>query len=189
MVDRVKLLVQKRTSLKSQITSLSNLIDKNKIDIATLRLRYARVTRLHQAFEEFNDELIVLDPNVAHDGEFENVQERYFALASRIETMINSEGTSRTITDTPGGTPRSNSTEIATVIKKRRIKLPEAPLPKFDGRYENWLSFKNAFNNMIGMQSDLSDVDKLHYLKAALVGDAANKTNILAIEGVNYTQA
>jgi len=103
--------------------------------------------------------------------------------------MINSEGPSRASTNTPDGTPRSNNSEIATVIKKRRIKLPEAPLSQFDGKYENWLSFKNAFNNMIGTQSDLSDIDKLHYLKAALVGDAANKTNILAVDGVNYTQA
>lgn len=41
------------------------------------------------------------------------------------------------------------------------MKLPEAPLPTFDGKYENWLTFKNAFTNMIGSRTDLSDVDKL----------------------------
>lgn len=77
----------------------------------------------------------------------------------------------------------------ATSAQKRRIKLPEAPLPTFDGKYENWLSFKNAFGNMIGSRTDLSDIDKLHYLKAALKDDAANKIKIFAIDGVNYSKA
>lgn len=42
---------------------------------------------------------------------------------------------------------------------------------------------------MIDSQTDLSDVDKLHYLKSALTGDAANKIKFLAIDGVNYSHA
>jgi len=44
-------------------------------------------------------------------------------------------------------------------------------MPTFDGKYENWLSFKNAFHSMIGSQTDLSEIDKLHYLKSALIDD------------------
>lgn len=54
---------------------------------------------------------------------------------------------------------------------------------------ENWLSFKNAFKNIIDSQSDLSDIDKLHYLKSALVGEAASKVNLFTIDGVNYAEA
>jgi len=75
------------------------------------------------------------------------------------------------------------------LVKKRRIKLPEASLPTFDGKYENWLSFKNAFQNMIGSQTDLSDIDKLHYLKSALIGEATSKIRIFAVDGVNYANA
>ena len=73
--------------------------------------------------------------------------------------------------------------------RKRRIKLPEAALPTFDGKYEAWLAFKNAFTSMIGSQTDLTDIDKLHYLKSALTGEAANKVKIFAIEGISYTRA
>ena len=47
-------------------------------------------------------------------------------------------------------------------MKTQRVKLLEVPLPTFDGKVENWLSFKNAFRNMIGSRTDLSDIDKLH---------------------------
>jgi len=67
--------------------------------------------------------------------------------------------------------------------------LPEAPLPTFDGRFENWLTFKNAFNSMISSQTDLTDIDKLHYLKSTLIGEAGNKIKIFSIDGINYIKA
>lgn len=42
---------------------------------------------------------------------------------------------------------------------------------------------------MIGSQSDLSDVDKLHYLKSTLIGEATNKIRIFSIDGINYLNA
>lgn len=42
---------------------------------------------------------------------------------------------------------------------------------------------------MIGSQIDLSDIDKLHYLKSALTGDAANKIKIFSVDGINYAKA
>lgn len=38
---------------------------------------------------------------------------------------------------------------------------------------------------MIGSQTDLSDVDKLHYLKFALIGETTNKIRIFTIDGIN----
>jgi len=83
MSERVKLLVQKRTSLKSQITNVGNLLDKGKVDKAVLKLRIARLTDLYHAFEEHNDELAVLDPREEHQNEFVNIQERFYSLASK----------------------------------------------------------------------------------------------------------
>jgi len=89
MADRIKLLIQKRTLLKSQITSLTNLVERDRYDKAALRLRMARLTDLYHAYEEFNDELVLLDPNDTHKDEFTNVQERFYSLASKVEEIIN----------------------------------------------------------------------------------------------------
>lgn len=170
--------------MKTQITILTNLLDKGKLDNTSLRLRNNRLTELYHIFEESNDELLTLDPNDTHRTEFENIQERFYELAGKIENILNSSeaGASVSSEDT-----RSDNT--VTIIKKRRIKLPEAPLPTFDGKFESWLSFKNAFRNVIDSQSDLSDIDKLHYLKSALIGEAANKLKIFTVDGVNYSKA
>jgi len=189
MSDRIKILIQKRTSVKSQITNLSNILDKGRVDNVTLRLRIDRLTELYHAFEECNDELAVLDPNEAHQIEFTHIQERFYSLAGRVENILNTERAAEVNGGRSNIEARVDNAEITTSVKKRRIKLPEASLPTFDGKYENWLSFKNAFQNMIGSQTDLSDIDKLHYLKSALVGEATSKIRIFAVDGVNYAKA
>ncbi|XP_018406416.1 PREDICTED: uncharacterized protein LOC108782609 [Cyphomyrmex costatus] len=79
--------------------------------------------------------------------------------------------------------------DTASTVVKHKIKLPVASLPNFDGRYENWLSFKNTFIAMIDTRTDLSDVEKLQYLQSVLTGEAANKIKILTIESANYSKA
>jgi len=80
MVDRVKFLLQKRVSLKSQITGLTNLVDKGNVDKNTLKLCIAWLTDLYYAFEEYNDELAIADSNDAHHDEFQTTQERFYTL-------------------------------------------------------------------------------------------------------------
>jgi len=188
MTDRVKLLVQKRTSLKSQITNLANLVERGKLDKATLRLRIDRLTNLYHAYEDYHDELVVLEPSDGNQIEFENIQDRFYNLAGKVNNIIGSENAEVAGTST-AGVEQINDAVIVTSTKRRRIKLPEAPMPTFDGKYENWLSFKNAFHGMIGSQTDLSEIDKLHYLKSALIDDAANKIKIFTLDGINYTKA
>jgi len=124
--------------LKSQITNLSNIIDKDKLDSITLKLRIVRLTQLYHTFKEHNDELAILDSSDTYLNEFTNIQERFYSLAGRIENIIN--GTN----DTSNHETRSYNSEPVAIIKKRRVKLPDATLPTFDGGFEGWLSFKNS---------------------------------------------
>ena len=135
MADKIKLLTQKRTSLKAQITGLANILDKGSIDNNILKLRIARLTELYHAFEEYHDELIILDPNDAHQTEFLNIQERFYVLAGRIDSVLNETNTtsigSGILNDEIHENQVDNPYTIITV-KRRRIKLPEAPLPMME---------------------------------------------------------
>ena len=154
-----------------------------------MKLRKARLTDLYNAFEDYNDELALLDANERHQNEFETIRERFYSIAAKIERSLNETSTSSAASVRTSVETRIDNTENITSTIRRRIKLPEASLPTFDGRCECWLSFKNAFNNVIGSQTDLSDIDKLHYLKSALIGEAANKIRIFEIDGINYSKA
>lgn len=88
MSDRIKVLLQKRSSLKSQITNLTNLFENNKLDDTTLKLRIARLTILYHAFEDHNDELVLLDSNESVQDEFHNLQERFYNLSGKVENRF-----------------------------------------------------------------------------------------------------
>lgn len=66
-----------------------------------------------------------------------------------------------------------NSSTVSTNYQK--LKLPQAVLPTFNGRVEEWLSFKDTFHTMIHKRDDIANVEKLQYLKSVLKDEALRK--------------
>lgn len=62
-----------------------------------------------------------------------------------------------------------NTTTSAPAIE---VKLPRIELPTFDGNYEEWTAFYDAFISLIHNNSNLSNVNKMHYLRSSLQGTA-----------------
>jgi len=116
-----------------------------------------------------------------------NIQEHFFLLAGRIDNILNAAYTMD---------PGISSIKFQKAIllnprhfwKSQELSYPRYLLLTFDGKFENWLLFKNMFYNMIDSRTDLSDIDKMHYLKSALVGEAANKIKIFEVDGINYSK-
>ncbi|XP_066596918.1 uncharacterized protein [Prorops nasuta] len=189
MAARIQLIKQKRETLKSQIEHLERILNEGKTDRSSLRLRMRRLEELFHIFEDANDELLVLNPSESHHAEYAIIQDKYYKLAARVDNLLISANVlnfTETSSD-PSISSRQSNTENNG--RGRHIKLPEVKLPTFDGKYESWLSFKNLFHSMIDTRDDLTDTDKLHYLKAALIGDAAKKVGIFTISDINYAKA
>lgn len=62
------------------------------------------------------------------------------------------------------------------------ISLPKVDLPKFDGSYSLWYTFKDLFTSLIIQNRSLTDVERMHYLKSTLKGEAAQVTINLSVE-------
>jgi len=62
------------------------------------------------------------------------------------------------------------------------VKLPNIELPKFDSNYEHWISFRDLFESLIASNATIPAVQKLHYLRTALTGEAAK---VIASLGIN----
>ncbi|XP_066585554.1 uncharacterized protein [Prorops nasuta] len=190
MTERVKLLIQKRITLKSQITNLTNILDKGQIDNASIKLRIGRLTSLYHTFKESFDELMVLDPQGIHQSEFDFIQERFYALAARIENLLaDNRDSNASCSGSHSHIHTSGSSASNSASQAQLVKLPQISLPVFNGRYEEWLTFKNAFRSIIDARTDISELDKLHYLKSALVDEAAKKIAIFSVSSANYKKA
>lgn len=70
-----------------------------------------------------------------------------------------------------------NDTKTKSIIGNKtdtnfKIKIPDLPLPYFSGSYEDFPNFKKQFMSIIGENIDISDTQRLCYLKGCLRGDA-----------------
>ncbi|XP_065082416.1 uncharacterized protein LOC135704829 [Ochlerotatus camptorhynchus] len=66
------------------------------------------------------------------------------------------------------------------------IKLPTISLPEFDGDYQQWLTFHDTFVALIHSNADIPDIQKNHYLRAAVKGEAAQVIESISISSGNY---
>lgn len=70
-----------------------------------------------------------------------------------------------------------------------RSTLPRIQLPNFSGRYEDWPSFRDLFSSIISKDTSTSKVEKLHYLKSCLKGEAELLVRNLPTTDENFEQA
>lgn len=84
------------------------------------------------------------------------------------------------------GTP--SDTEVSATSLPRNA-LPRIKLPTFSGEYQTWKSFHDLFTSMIRNNPALSTVEKMHYLKTCVTGEAARLVSNLSISGDNFSIA
>ncbi|XP_055522910.1 uncharacterized protein LOC129717092 [Wyeomyia smithii] len=69
------------------------------------------------------------------------------------------------------------------------LKLPTITLPEFDGDYKEWLVFHDTFHALIHANQDVPAIQKFHYLKSAVTGEAAQVIESFAICAASYPLA
>lgn len=67
--------------------------------------------------------------------------------------------------------------------------LPKISIPKFSGDYASWPPFRDLFSSMIIENDDILAVEKLHYLKSNVSGDASRLIANFAVTANNFTLA
>lgn len=69
------------------------------------------------------------------------------------------------------------------------VRLPAITPPTFNGNLEDWASFIDTFDAIFHNNPLLSDVQRLHYLKLSVTGEAANVLRNYKITAENYQVA
>lgn len=70
-----------------------------------------------------------------------------------------------------------------------RTMLPRIQLPTFSGKYEDWPSFRDLFKSIISKDASIFAVEKLHYLKTCLKGEAELLIRNLPTTDENFDRA
>lgn len=111
---------------------------------------------------------------------YERCQEFYVHARSRLLTQ-------RDDVEAPASHSRSLLSDPgAPVTVTHRSTLPRISLPTFSGNYETWRSFRDLFTAIIRDNAGLSSVEKMHYLKTSLTGEASRLVVNLPVSGDNF---
>ncbi|XP_076660453.1 uncharacterized protein LOC143363804 [Halictus rubicundus] len=183
--EQIRALNHRSRYFKGQITMLMSFLENYK-DSAKERVKLReRIERLKSYFEKFDEQqnelTIISDDSETVLLQREELTEYYDdVLASAITLLENLETPSNKAIKENNLTSKSNSVPV---------KLPKIDLPKFDGRIENWITFKDAFQTMIHAHEGLSNIQKLNYLRLSLSGRAEIAIGAFTITDDNYAAA
>ncbi|XP_026742369.1 uncharacterized protein LOC113504313 [Trichoplusia ni] len=92
----------------------------------------------------------------------------------------------------------SNTTSLPVSMQAARnnsvsmdiqVKLPRIQLPTFSGIYDEWPAYQDLYTSLVHDNPTLSKVQKLHYLKSSLTGEALSLLKHVQVTEDNYNDA
>lgn len=166
--------------------------DGTEVPRASRHLINTRLEMLEQnwvRFQEEHENMCLSESDALSDHKYikERIYERGQAFYVFSRAKLLSQREESEISDRHS---RSTLSEHgASTSMMPRSALPRIKLPIFTGDYQSWKSFHDLFASMIRDNTELSSVEKMHYLKTSVSGEAARLIGNLPLSGDNFEVA
>lgn len=203
---------KRRKTIKGQIPRIKNYIDTQKNqetpEFVQIKIRLEKLEEVYEEFEKIQDEI----DEKLEDQEIEEteipvrveIENNYFEIKSKCLKLLEkkqaveiSETEHQDVTSVLKPLSDNQST-LNTIVSKLTteskfasvdLKLPQINIPEFSGKYEDWLAFHDLFVSLIHDNKNLSNAQKLQFLKSSLKGEACSSLKHLTICDANYVEA
>ncbi|XP_023218533.1 uncharacterized protein LOC111620766 [Centruroides sculpturatus] len=174
-LTKKKILKSNTTKLKERIGAGIEVADDTQIELFQTKIKKLRVELhdvFHEIFSQCNDKEIEM-----YAEEQQSIEETIDELWLKVERKNSKQ--------------RINSTSDADSLKSQvpDVRLPKLSLPTFSGNVEDWLSFQDLFKASVDNNCNLSNCQKLQYLKSSCRGYALKIIQSLPILDSNYETA
>lgn len=175
-------LIRKRAAVQSSIEVIKEFV--TKFDHAThshrqLKIRLTKLQSLFTQFEDIQSQINDLDQGSYNDDDRLRLEDEVNSLVATIEDLIEQY------------TPITpvNISHSSQLTGAEFLKLPAIQAPTFNGNLQDWASFIDTFNSLFHNNPNLTDVQRLHYLKTSVTGPAADVLRNFSIISENYQPA
>ncbi|KAI5632070.1 putative peptidase (DUF1758) domain-containing protein [Phthorimaea operculella] len=169
-------LVVSRGYVKGAITRLYNaLCDKEAklvLTVTELKTRRERAVGSFAEYEALNKQILSLKPADTEDVEV--TENKFYKVISILDERIARE------------TPPPLQSTLPTGTSKF---LPRIELPVFAGKYSDYVTFIELFKSIIHNDTAMDTVQKLHYLRSYLRGEAFDLIKNLPLTQGSYYEA
>ena len=175
---RLSLLKVQRNSIKNEISLFDTFIDSYDpgTQFTQLQFRHNRLATRFAIFDQICDEITLIETSEENSDEKLAIFNNYFTVTSRSQEIISSTlpQYNAQISDR-ASIHSTNPSGNSSNSRKRKLQLPQIPLPKFSGDRSKWLYFKNTFISLVHDDDELADKDKFGLLQGACTDDAKDK--------------
>ncbi|XP_058817789.1 uncharacterized protein LOC131681097 [Topomyia yanbarensis] len=151
-------------------------------DAFQLSVRIESLDRAYAQFMEAQDAIERLDKEeflASHLAERVDFEQRYCAAKGFLLSKVPVEASNSALNTSMMANQHTFSTGF-------HLRLPKIDLPRFDGDFSRWLSFRDTFTSMVHSNGDIPTVAKLQYLLQSLEGDAKKPFESVDVEADNY---
>ncbi|XP_072380933.1 uncharacterized protein [Diabrotica undecimpunctata] len=167
----LKRLRVKRGGLKARLTNFQTYVNKcmSQIDSFDDRDLKNRIVHIESLLAEYSVmkveiECLVEEENLQNEYKTrETFENDFYSILAKAQALIKENST-----DNASSIENSNNNKFDF----SEVKLPAINLPTFSGESGDWLQFRDSFDSLINNNSSISNVQRFHYLKRSLQGEA-----------------
>lgn len=161
---------------------------RDRIKRPYLETRLESLEGLYYSFKEGHKAIVtetLADQNYAYFSEekYDCFEERYIGYKTLLMEALQS------LLPTPQAPTPQLVPSTTHENRQGDVRLPQITLPTFSGIYEEWQTFYDMFSSLIHNNKHITPVQKLHYLKSNLSGEAQNLLRNFSTTDANYEEA
>ena len=182
-------LIAQRDRVKASLSILEKYLAKigeepiaNQHDYAILLDRAESLPPLMLRFNELQEQL-ELDEDAQSD-EIELFHNRYYSVRADFKLLISQYKEF----ELEENESEAQLAEGAT-CSPLNVKLPDINLPMFDGKYSEWITFRDIFTAIVIENKQLAGVAKFFYLNSSLQGEPKTCISNIPITEANFAVA
>lgn len=184
LIDRRDLINDKMLRIQDSLSA------PTEFNIHYLNLQLESIRRCYSEFDSIHTQMCDIakrEDKADLRSEYLNFEQLHEILYVKIQTLI-----ANIQQGVPGRALASNTNTSDTLSRLQiasTVPHLQVPLPTFDGKLENWYSFKCMFQTIMNRYPNESPAIKLYHLKNSLIGSAAGKIDQDVINNNNYESA
>ncbi|XP_024876784.1 uncharacterized protein LOC112457783 [Temnothorax curvispinosus] len=178
MPEGLETLRRQRGTCKARLTHFETFItgfSESGEPVEALKAKIKFVQNSWSQFDRVQSQIETLDGD---DAERPVIEDRYCLLLGRARALVN------TLTR-PAGANREHA-DVGNANNGIKVKLPAINLPVFDGNPEKWLEFRDSFQGLIDGNCELTNIQRMYYLRSSLKDRAAEVIQSLESSAENY---
>jgi len=150
--NEITRLKKRRGSLKASLTRFKSFLDDYvpERDYSVLKIRLEKANSLLSEFENIHM-AIELAEDITDDGTRQLFEDNYYEYIAKAQDYVElGKNNTASSHDTANTELHAVLSQLSNLNSNdNSVKLPTITLPKFDGKYEEWLSFEDSFTALI----------------------------------------